>query len=55
MITEQEIIDDLFVLSGKLTLLASNRRNNQEFWKDIQNKLNSIVSEITRDKKIYGW
>ena len=55
MITEQEIIDDLFVLSRKLSLLINNRRNNSEFWKGVQSKLHEIVKEITMDKKIYGW
>lgn len=55
MITEQEIINDLEKLSKKLDFLSKNRRNNQEFWRDIKNKVDKINKIIKEDKKIYGW
>ena len=55
MVTEKEIIDDLFVLSGKLKYLAINRVNNSKFWDDINEEVTKIIKTITSDKRIYGW
>lgn len=55
MITEQEIINDLESISKKLKLLENNRRNNSEFWKNTNSQIKSILIELNKDKRIYGW
>lgn len=55
MITEKEIVDDLQNVSNKLALLVENRRNNAEFWDDVNTKIKDILNKLNIDKRIYGW
>ena len=55
MVTEKEIIDDLFILSGKLSYLMKIRESNSKYWEEIRDEVNSIIKRITLDKQVYGW
>ena len=54
MITENEIIADLKNLMAKIEYMAITYKNN-EIWKDIDSNLNSILTKIQKDRRMYGY
>ena len=52
---ENDVIDEFFVLIGKIALLSANRPNNSAFWDGINEDVQKILNKVTKDKKIYGW
>ena len=52
---ENDVIDEFFILIGKISLLSANRSNNSEFWNEINKDVQKILDKITKDKLIYGW
>ena len=53
--TEKEVIDEFFVLIGKIAMLSINRPNNSAFWDEISKDVQKVLEKITKDKMIYGW
>lgn len=54
MITENEIISDLKGLMAKVELMALTYKNN-DIWKKVDSMLDSILSEIQKDRRMYGY
>ena len=52
---ENDVIDEFFVLIGKISLLSVNRPNNSAFWDEINKDVQKILDKVTKDKMIYGW
>lgn len=52
---ENDVIDEFFVLIGKISLLSANRPNNSEFWNEISEDVQKVLGKVTKDKMIYGW
>lgn len=54
MITESEVISDLKNIICKVEYLAVTYKNN-DIWKQVNKDLDSIVTKIQKDKKMYGY
>jgi len=54
MITENEFVEDLENLIKKSEILAKTYKNNS-IWELINIKLNYILTELKKDKRIYGY
>lgn len=54
MITENEFIEDLENLIKKSKILAKTYKSNS-IWKLANIKLNYILTELKKDKRIYGY
>ena len=52
---EKDVLDEFFVLIGKLSLLSANRPNNSAFWDEIKEDIKKVLDKVTKDKMIYGW
>jgi len=54
MITENEIVSDLRKLMGKVEYMATTYKNN-DIWKQIDEKLDSILVKLENDRRVYGY
>ncbi len=54
MITANEIITDLKNLMSKVEHMAITYKSN-EIWKQLDKDLDSILINLQKDKRIYGW
>ena len=54
MITDNEIIKDLKNIMAKIEWMAVTYKNN-DIWKQVDKKLENILTIISKDKKVYGY
>jgi hypothetical protein len=54
MITTNEIISDLKSVMAKVEYMAITFKNN-DIWKQIDKELDSVLTTLQKDRKMYGY